>query len=73
MIGPTNVVASVTAALGGVRFARIARSAPEVPRLVVSVSRDRGRPAPLVVPLVVAIGAASPATVAGGREPVFVA
>jgi hypothetical protein len=71
-IEPTRVVASVTGALGGVRSARVARPAPQVPRLVVSLSRDRGRPAPLVVPLVVAIGAPSPAT-AARRNTVFVA
>lgn len=71
-LGPARVVASITAALGGMRFARISRAASEVPCLVVSVARERLWSAPFLIPFIVTIRAASPAAVVR-RSTVFVA
>lgn len=68
---PARIVASITAVLCGMRFARVCRPAPEVPRLIISVPRESRGPAPLVVSFVVAIRAASPAV--ARRSTVFVA
>ncbi|MGH9253558.1 MAG: hypothetical protein ACRD3C_03200, partial [Vicinamibacterales bacterium] len=71
-LGPARIVASITAALGGMRFARVSRAASEVPPVIVSIARERRWSAPFVIPFIVTIRAASSAAVAR-RSTVFVA
>jgi hypothetical protein len=58
-LGPAGIVAGITTALGGMRFARVSGSAAEVPPVIVPIPREPGRSAPLVVSFVVAIRAAA--------------
>jgi hypothetical protein len=70
---PPRIIARITAAVVRVAFARVARPSSEIPPLVVSVAWEGRWPAPFVVPFVITIRAAAPATVTRGRRAVAIA
>jgi hypothetical protein len=71
-----GVIPGVTSRIARISFAGIAGSSVEARRIVMAVTRARGRPAPVVVSFVITIEGAAVVAVScsrGSREPLLVA